>query len=306
MAMHIVTHEDITWIDVENPTKHNIQYIRENFNVHPLAIEEFITPTYRARATKYSNCLFLTIHIPLFDTAKRTTYASEVDILLTKTHLITGHKRNIYQLQKFFDDLQGSEGKRRTYMIHSTAHLLYEIFRILTESCFPRLDHIVQHIDNVQEGIFNGSEREMVREISIIKRDILNFRRTLMPQRSIVESIIAQPNGVVPDTIKIYYQDLIGTNIRLWNDLESAKETIASLEETNNSLLSERINRNTRVITIFSTLLIPVSIYINFFSMNVTYLPLQNHFFAFAIHLAIMLSIAALTFVVFKVAKWID
>lgn len=303
--MNIVKHEDITWIDIENPSKHNIEYIRENFNVHPLAIEEFITPTYRARATKYSNCLFLTIHIPLFDTERRTTYAGEIDILLTKTHLITGHKKDIYQLRTFFDSLQKSEGKRRTYMIHSTAHLLYEIFRILTESCFPRLDHVIQHIDNIQEGIFNGNEREMVREISIIKRDILNFRRTLMPQRSIIESIISQPNGVVPDDIKMYYQDLIGTNIRLWNDLESAKETIVSLEKTNNSLLSEKINHRMRIITVFSVLWIPITVYINFFGINFTEHPLKDNPLEVLTHLATILIISLITFVTFKLAKWI-
>jgi magnesium transporter len=303
--MEIVKHEDIAWIDIENPTKHNIEYIRENFNVHPLAIEEFITPTYRARATKYSNCLFLTIHIPLFDTVKRTTYAGEIDILLTKTHLITGHKTDIFQLRKFFTDLQKSEGKRRTYMIHSTAHLLYEVFRVLTESCFPRLDHIVRHIDEIQEEIFNGNEREMVREISIIKRDILNFRRTLMPQRSIIESIVSQPNAAVPQDIKIYYQDLIGTNIRLWNNLESAKETIESLEKTNNSLLSEKINHRMRIITVFSVLWIPITIYLSFFSINIVNMPFHDDPYAIIIHGINMGVIAILTFAVFKKAQWI-
>lgn len=303
--MKIVTHEKITWIDMPNPSQGNIEYIRETFNVHPLAIEEFTTPTYRARATKYSNCLFLTIHIPLFDSEKRTTYAAEVDILLTKTHLITGHQKDIYQLDKFFSDLEKSEGKRRTYMIHSTAHLLYEVFKTLTESCFPRLDHVTKHIDRIQEEVFNGKEREMVREISIVKRDILNFRRTLMPQRSIIESIIAQPNGVVPEDIKTYYQDLIGTNIRLWNDLESAKETITSLEKTNNSLLSEKINQRMRIITVFSVLWIPITIYLSFFSLNAPNMPLSNNPFAVFIHILMMIFISALTFFVFKKARWI-
>lgn len=303
--MKIITHEEVTWIDLKNPSVADIEYIRENFNVHPLAIEEFTTPTYRARATKYSNCLFLTIHIPLFDTAKRTTYAGEIDILLTKTHLITGHKKDIFQLNGFFDSLKKSEGKRRTYMIHSTAHLLYHLFKILTESCFPRLDHVTRHIDEVQEGIFNGHERRMVREISVIKRDILNFRRTLMPQRSIIESIISQPNGTVPKDIKIYYQDLIGTNIRLWNDLESAKETITSLEKTNNSLLSEKINQRMRIITVFSVLWIPITIYLSFFSLNIQYMPFRDNPFAIFIHIFAMFFIAAATFVVFKKAHWI-
>ena len=303
--MKIVKHEKVTWIDVENPSKADIDYIRENFDVHPLAVEEFTTPTYRARATKYSNCLFLTIHIPLFDSEKRTTYASEVDILLTKSHLITGHTKSIYQLDKFFDALQKSEGKRRTYMIHSTAHLLYEIFKLLTESCFPRLDHVTKHIDNIQEGIFGGNERQMVREISIVKRDILNFRRTLMPQRSIIESIISQSNGTVPKDIKMYYHDLIGTNIRLWNDLESAKETIISLEKTNNSLLSEKINQRMRIITVFSVLWIPVTIYLSIFNLNIIHMPLKDNPFAFLIHLFALLAISAITFIIFKVAKWI-
>lgn len=303
--MKVITHEDITWIDISNPSQKNIEYIRENFNVHPLAIEEFVTPTYRARATKYSNCLFMTIHIPLFDSVKRTTYASEIDILLTKTHLVTGHQKDIYQLDSFFENLKKSEGKRRTYMIHSTAHLLYEIFKILTESCFPRLDHVTRHIDEIQEGIFNGSERQMVREISVVKRDILNFRRTLMPQRSIIESIIAQPNGVVPNNIKPYYHDLIGTNIRLWNDLESAKETIASLEKTNNSLLSEKINKRMHIITVFSVLWIPITIYLSFFSLNVANMPLRDHPLALLIHIAAMGVISAITFLIFKKASWI-
>jgi len=303
--MKIIKHDKVTWIDVVNPSTVDIDYIRENFDVHPLAVEEFTTPTYRARATKYSNCLFLTIHIPLFDTKKRTTYAGEVDILLTKSHLITGHTTNIYQLEQFFDKLQKSEGARRTYMIHSTAHLLYEVFKILTESCFPRLDHVTKHIDKIQEGIFNGDERRMVREISIVKRDILNFRRTLMPQRSIIESIISQSNGTVPKDIKLYYHDLIGTNIRLWNDLESANETIASLEKTNNSLLSEKINQRMRIITVFSVLWIPVTIYLSVFNLNIVHIPLKDNPFAFFIHLFVLFAISALTFVVFRIAKWI-
>ncbi len=303
--MKIVKHENVTWIDLENPSINDVEYIRENFNIHPLALEEFTIPTYRARATKYSNCLFLTIHVPLFDSKKRTTYASEVDILLTKTHLITGHTKNIYQLEKFFDDLQKSEGKRRTYMIHSTAHLLYEIFKLLTESCFPRIDHVTKHIDKIQDEIFSGNERTMVREISIVKRDILNFRRTLMPQRSIVESIIAQSNGTVPKDIKMYYHDLIGTNIRLWNDLESAKETITSLEKTNNSLLSEKINQRMRIITVFSVLWIPITIYLSIFSLNIASLPFRDNPYALLIHLTSLLVISLITFIIFKLARWI-
>ncbi len=301
--MQTINHNNITWIDLEDPNVDDITFLQENFEVHPLAIEEFTTPTYRARATRYSNCLFLTIHIPLFDKEKRTTYAGEIDILLTKTHLITGHQKQIFQLTNFFNTLQKSIGKRRIYMADTPAHLLYELFNLLTESCFPRLDHVTQNIDNTQEGIFSGNEKKMVREISVIKRDVLNFRRTLMPQRTIVESIIHQGKDLVSEDLKPYFKDLISTNIRLWNMLESAKETIASLEETNNSLLSHKINSKMRIITIFSATIIPTTLYVNILSMNVK-TPFSDHPYGLMIHLGIMFCISLATFTFFKLVKW--
>lgn len=302
--MEIVKYNELTWIDFEDPTQKDVTYLQENFDVHPLAIEEFMTPTFRPRATKYSNCLFLTVHIPLFDVKERTTYPGEIDILLTRSHLITGHRKSIYQLDQFQEKLQKSIGKRRLYMSDTPAHLLYQLLKILLESCFPRVDHITKNIDEIEDHIFAGKEREMVTELSIVKRDILNFRRTLMPQRSILESIVAQPPSVVPQKIKPYYQDLVGTNIRLWNTLESAKETISSLEETNNSLLSEKINTKMRVLTIFSAILIPMTLYANVLGIN-TPIPLGENHNGFLIHISIMGLISVFTIVLFRIFKWI-
>jgi magnesium transporter len=301
--MKIISYNNLTWIDLEDPRPSDIVFLQENFNVHPLAIEEFATPTYRARATRYSNCLFLTIHIPLYNKEKRTTYAGEIDILVTKTHLVTGHQNQIFQLTNFFEKLENSVGQRRLHMNETPTHLLYEIFNLLTESCFPRLDHITQNIDSIQEGIFNGNEKKMVREISVLKRDVLNFRRTLMPQRSIIESIINQGKDLTPAEIKPYFQDLIGTNIRLWNMLESAKETIASLEETNNSLLSYQINSKMRIITIFSATIIPATLYTSILSMNVK-TPFATNNYGLLIHLGIMACISLCTLLFFKFVKW--
>lgn len=301
--MESVEYKNLVWHDFANPSVDDIVFLQENFNLHPLAVEEFATPTYRARATKYPNCLFMSIHIPLYDTVEKTTYPGEIDIILTPTHLITGHRKEIYQVTNFLETLQKSEGKRRVYMSKTPSHIMYEVLNILLESCFPRLDHITKNIDDIETGIFGGKEREMVREISLIKRDILNFRRTMMPQRTILESITAQPGNVIAPDIKPYFHDLIGTNIRLWNMLESSKETIDSLEETNNSLFSQKLNTKMRVITIFSAVFIPMTLYANVLGINVV-TPLADHPQGFLIHLGMMISISLATILAFRVTKW--
>jgi magnesium transporter len=301
--MKMIRHKLITWIDFEDPKEDDILYLQENFNIHPLAIEEFVTPTYQAKVVQYDHCLFLSVHTPLFDVEHRTTYPGELDIILTKDHLITGHKQSIYQLERLFDELRKSEGKRRIHLEQTPAHLLYAILEVLLNSCFPRLNHVAEKLEFIESQVFAEKEKEMVYEISVAKRDILNFRRTLKPQRSILESLIAHDHPFVSDDLKIYFQDLIGTNIRIWNILESNKETIEALEATNNSLLSNKLDLTMKVLTIFSAVLLPMSVYTNMLAMSAS-IPFGNHPNAFWIHTFIMLVIAGVTIVLFRWKKW--
>lgn len=301
--MRVIEHEKVSWVDFEQPSHDDILYLQEHFNIHPLAIEEFFTPTYQPKAVSYDNCIFLSIHIPMFDVEKRTTYSAELDMIITKQHLITAHRHKIYQLEKFFHDIQTSEGKQRIHLTQTPAHLLYTVLELLLESCFPRLDHISKNLDDIEDQVFGEKEKEMVLEISIVKRDILNFRRAVKPQRAIIESIIQKENGFIPAELKIYFQDLIGTNIRIWNILENNKELIESLEETNNSLLSNKLDVTMKVLTIFSAITLPISAYSAVMAMNVA-IPLTAARNAFWIHTAIMFSMSALTAVIFRWRKW--
>lgn len=302
--MKTVEFKNITWIDFVDPSADDVLYLQENFDIHPLAIEEFITPTYRPKATQYENCIFLTIHIPLFNAETRTTYPGELDIVLTKDHLITGQTKEIYQLDDFFTKLESNEGQRRLYMNKTPAHLLYSILEMLLESCFPRIDHIHKKLENIEEQVFNGKEKEMVFEISVVKRDILNFRRTLKPQRHIIESLSQMKSPLIAPELSAYFQDLTGTNIRLWNALESNKETIESMEETNNSLLSNKLDFTMKVLTVFSAIMMPMTVYSNILAMSAD-IPFGKSPHAFAIHSSIMLFISLCTIIVFKMRKWL-
>ncbi len=292
------------WVDIDDPTEKDIAYLKENFDIHPLAVEEFATPTMRARASHYPNGIFLAVHIPLYNVEERTTYSAELDIILTETHLVTGHRTDIYQLHELFDELSANGGKMEQPQLESPAGLLYVILDKLINSCFGRLERIAKNIDRIEDGVFHDNEKSMVREISVVKRDILNFRRTIMPQRSILESLTQKDDRFIPRELHPYIRDLVGTNIRLWNMLESQKETIESLEDTNNTLLSYKINEKMRIITIFSVLVLPSTLYANLLGIN-TPVPLGHNLNGFWIHVGIMIFIGFLTLIFFRWRKWI-
>ncbi len=302
--MQEIKSDKIKWIDIKEPNADDVLSIQKKFKLHPLIVEEFATPTLRPKASEYDGCLYLAIHIPLFDTANKTTYPGEVDIVICEGTLMTAHDKDIYQLTRFFNDLKASRREREKYMNKSPGALLHSLMELLLESCFPKLDHITKKLDYIEEEIFAGHEKEMVQELSIVKRDILNFRRTMKPQRSVFESLAQKEYALIEPELKAYFQDLIGTNVRIWNALESAKETVESLEATNNSLLSNKLDMTMKVLTIFSAVLLPMTVYSNILAMSAR-IPFGDNPHAFWIHATIMLLIAFITITLFTIKKWI-
>ena len=126
----------------------------------------------------------------------------------------------------------------------------------------------------------------------------------MKPQRSVFESLAQKDFKLIEPALKPYYQDLIGTNIRIWNNLESAKETIESLEETNNSLLSNKLDMTMKVLTIFSAVMLPMTVYSNILAMSAD-IPFGKNPHAFWIHLIIMLFLSLMTVSIFKAKKWL-
>lgn len=302
--MQTLKSNNVQWIYIKEPDADDVLKIQKMFDLHPLVIEEFSTPTIRPKAVEYDNCLHLAIHIPLFDADSKTTYPAEVDIVLCQDTLITAHDKDIYQLTEFFKLLKSSSRKRELYMAKSPGYLLRYIMEMLLESCFPKLDHISKKLDRVEDEIFSGHEKEMVVEISIVKRDILNFRRTLKPQRTVFESLAQKEYKFIEPSLKPYFQDLVGTNIRIWNNLESTKETIESLEATNNSLLSNKLDMTMKVLTLFSAVLLPLTVYSNILAMSAQ-IPFGNNPYGFWIHISLMLILGLITITVFKIKRWI-
>ena len=302
--MEIVKYKSFQWIYLSQPNADDVLAVKKKFNLHPIIVEEFSTPTLRPKVTQFNNYIFLSIHIPLFDTQNKTSYPGEIDIILSKNALITSHDKEIFQLSDFFGELKNNSLSRKKFMAQSCGFLLHHILEMLLESCFPKLDHISKKLEYIEDEIFSGHEKEMVFELSLSKRDILNFRRIIKPQYSVFESLSQKNFKLTEPSLKPYYQDLLGTNIRILNNLESAKETVESLEETNNSLLSNKLNLTMKILTIFSAVMLPMTVYSNILAMSAD-IPFGKDPNAFWIHLGIMLFLSVATIAIFKARKWL-
>lgn len=296
----------MSWIDIQNPTSKDILYLKNNFNLDTLVLDEFTSPSQRPRAQEFDNCLYLVMHIPIFDRLKRVTSPGELDIVITKDHLITSHIGDNLPLKSIVKEFTENEIAKKNSMSDTTGLLLYFILEKLLDSCFPKIDHINEQLNEIEKQIFNGNERGMVKETSLVKRDILAFRRTLKPQRSILESLVQKHYVLLDENLNKYFQELIGINIRVWNALENTKEVIESLEETNNAMVSYQINEAMRFLTSISLITFTLSVTVGVFGMA----PFESFSIAknpitFWVILLFMALTATFLLIFFKRKKWL-
>ena len=155
--------------------------------------------------------------------------------------------------------------------------------------------------------MFGHKEREMVQEILVIKRNIVYFRKIMQSHQSIISKLIDQKLCLKPNDreIKFFYHDLIDYLQDIWATLGSYQTTIDALEDTNNALVTFKLNDIMRTLTIFSVIVFPLTLMAAIFGMNVSHMPIAGTDLDFWKIISIMLFFSLVMFLYFKRKKWI-
>jgi magnesium transporter len=299
-----IQHNNITWQNLANPTLADLNFLEKDLSVTPLVLKELIGLNKRAKIEEYDNYLFLVMHFPVFHEESRQTVPTELDFIVTGNQIITVYQNPNPCLENFFKEILADDSLRQQYF-KINGFLLFSILDKLTDSCLPMLDHIHEKIEVIEQDMFKGKEREMLKEIAIVKRDIIDFRRTLKPQRSILEILAKKANRFFQTELDSIAQEVIGSEVRAWNILESHKEMIEAIEKTNEGLLSFQINRVMHTLTFFSIILFSLTFIAAFFSMKIFETPLLPRYpWNLLAVSAIMLLVILIITTLFKRKRW--
>jgi len=296
----------LRWINVSRVTSPEMEYLKREFNFHQLHLDDCLSPYQRPKLDIRSDYLFLVLVFPIYRRKTREIISSEVDFLSGSNFLVTVHRNELPPLINLFNACQASKSKQDKYFTGNPSVLLYELLNQLLISCKPILEFLNYFIDDIEESIFRGYERRMVREILIAKRDIINFRRIMQIHRSILTKLIEKSEQFFSTgQLKLYFKELIETTGDIWEVLDNLNQSINSIEATNNSLISFRLNDIMKLLAIASVCFLPVTIIASLYNMRVPNLPLESNPLVFPSLLTIMAVSVLILFIIFKKKRWI-
>lgn len=302
---------DITWIDVESPTKADLDTLAKDYDVHPLVLEELVKPSPRSKLDVYTNFLYLVLHFPLCQICygreeNLNRDSQEVDFIIGKKFLITAHYEPVNALNDFGKIFESEMAlKRYPPELHGGV-LFYHIIRELYVSLELGLNAINDRLREVEKKVFSQQQREMVYTLANINRDLMDFRWALKSHKEVLESVELAAEEMFGTTFRFYLRSIIGEYQRTWTLIKSNRQTFLDLRETNDSLLSIKTNETMKVLTVVAFIFLPLTILSQMLSINTTWFPVVGAqpygFFRMAI---LMAAVVIIMYWIARRQKWI-
>ena len=258
--MKTITENNLTWIDIERPAQKDFDWLKSTFNIHDIIFKEIALHSRREKVEYFDSYVFMVMYAPVFYQKKKTTAPIELDVIITKDHLITIHNETIEPLKDLIKKCQTKPDLKSKYFTSTTGHLFYWIGEEIVHFAERQLAHIGKNINQIEDDMFKGMERELISEISIVKRNILDFRTAIRPLNRIFNSLLNRGANFWPEQsedLKAHFSDLDGDYERVWGEVGNYTETINALEDTHTNLLSNKTNATIRTFTILSFITFP-------------------------------------------------
>lgn len=278
MVIQRLTHGRIIWLDIVHPTPTDVDELRELYPYfHPLNLEDVQSHMERPKIDEDEDYLFVVMHFPHWDVQKALSRPREVDIFVGRGYVITIHDGTLRPLTNLWENCQHDEIQREKMLGRGANHAFYQIIDKLVDYILPILRKVDVNIRRIEEDIFNADSRQIIRDIALIRRDVIALRRIIRQQVPIVEQLERVEHPIIHDDLEEYFGDIADHLYKARDIIDEDYEIISSLSDTVDMLANHRINEVMRILTVISVIMLPLTLVTSFYGMNIP-LPGQPNF----------------------------
>ncbi len=293
------------WIDLEAATVEQQRYILEEvFKFHPLAVEDAINEVHVPKVDEYGNYLYLVFHTIKLGSERMDIDTQEIDIFLGANYLITLHDHVSNNINKLWN----GDYHRERGLANGPARLLYELLDRQIDAYIPLLDEFEARIEQLGDLIFMSKqvdERAILNDILTAKSSALRLHRILIPQREVLARLARDDLGSIPAESRLYFQDLYDHLLRLADLAESMRFLVDSTMTTHLTLTSKRLNEVMKVLTIISTIFMPLSFIAAIYGMNFDFMPELHWRWGYPLVWFFFIGISGMMLYIFRRRGWL-
>ena len=288
------------WVDLAQPSEDELRVLSEVFQAHPLSVEDARSSIQYPKAEPYKGYLYVVLHGIDVRKGKHAFATRDVDFFIGPTWLVTvhdGESTSIAHLREVCDrhDRLLSEGP--VALVHRIVDSMVDHYR-------PVMDALEARIDHLEEDAFTGRE-QLARKMLKLRQELATMRRVLMPQRDVLGRLARREFVAISDEMAYRFRDVYDHVVRLADEAILFQDRVTGILEVNLASISNRLNQVMKVLTVMSTIFLPLTVLSGMWGMNVA-LPVfpGGPAAQFWWVLAIMIGIAAAMLAIFRRNRW--
>lgn len=300
-ALHFLETPTLTWLnicgvhDVET-----IQRIGTYFKLHPLIQEDIVNTTQRAKLDDFQDAIFIvlrSLHI-----SEHQIDDEQVSIILGKNYVISFLESNPNLFDPIRQRMQNSSSRLR---IFGSDYLCYTILDFIIDQYFGILENVDQELELLDNELIRKPNTNTLMHIQLMKRELALIRKAIWPLREVISKLSRSENPLITQTTKIYLGDVYDHVIQTIDAIENYREISSSQLDLYMSSISQRLNEIMKVLTIMSTIFVPMTFIASFYGMNFVHMPELKWQYGYLYALGLMALMAGCMLFYFWKKGWI-
>lgn len=293
----------LKWHHILDPTEEDLQFLKDEFHFHPLDIEDCRSRSnQRPKIDIYDDYYFLILHFPYFDRWNRFLKTKEVKIFWGSDYIITIGKSH-WVVKNLFNSARESEDIYQVRQVGTSDALLYKILEHLMLECFSLLSKLGVEVDLINRDLFSKKAEKTIERISLTRKNIILVNTIFKPQLRLFHKFESGEIEGYAENMEDYWGNILDYYQKMWDMTEDYQEIIEGLSKTFDSLQTNRTNEIMKVLTLISSILLPLTFIASLYGMNIG-LPFQNESYSFKLLILFMVLLAGSMVFLFKKKKW--
>ncbi len=292
----------VTWINFDGIHDVNvIEEIGNHYAIDMLVLEDIVNATQRPKMEDYSDYIHISLKMLTYNRQTNETESEQVSLVFNSGMVLSFQEKSVDD----FDSIRERIRKKGKIRKMGTDYLVYSILDYIIDNYFLVLEKTGEKIESLEEEVLTASSKETIKKIHELKREIIAIKKLVWPMRDILSGMMKPENEFISESLLMYLRDAYDHIIEIMETIEAYKDFLAGLHDIYLSNISQRMNEIMKVLTLISTIFIPLTFLAGLYGMNFKYMPeLEWHYgYYFLVFIMLILALAMVKY--YKRKKWL-
>ena len=298
-----VTPQSVTWVNLDG--LHDVKLIESlgsAFSLHPLILEDILNTDHRAKLEVGENCLFIVAKMLTLHPEREEILSEQISLVIGSGYVLSFQEKPGDLFDSLRQRIAADQGRVRKMGVD---YLAYRLLDTIVDHYFVILEQMGDHIEKLEEELLAKPDRLLLHRIHLAKREMILLRRAVWPLREVISGLQRDDSGNINQAVQPFLRDLYDHTIQIIDTVETYRDVITGLLDLYLSSISNRMNEIMKVLTIMSTLFIPLTFLVGVYGMNFDHLPELHWRWGYFALWGVMLGCVGGMFVFFRRKGWV-